>query len=75
VWVLPDLEPPEDGFWRAVRSLPRRQSQAVALHYLEDRPVSEIADILGMAPGTVKKHLYDGRQTLARMLEVEEDGS
>jgi RNA polymerase sigma-70 factor (ECF subfamily) len=73
VWVLPDLEPPDERFWRAVRSLPRRQSQVVTLHYLEDRPVSEIADILGMAPGTVKKHLYDGRQTLARLLETEED--
>jgi RNA polymerase sigma-70 factor, ECF subfamily len=73
VWVIPDLEPSEERFWGAVRSLPRRQSQVVALHYLEDRPVSEIADILGIAPGTVKKHLYDGRQTLARLLEVEED--
>ena len=73
VWVLPDLEPPDVKFWRAVRSLPHRQAQVVALHYLEERPVSEIADILGIAPGTVKKHLYDGRQTLARLLEVQED--
>ena len=73
VWVLPDLEPPDQKFWRAVRSLPPRQAQVIALHYLEERPVSEIADILGIAPGTVKKHLFDGRQTLARLLEVEED--
>jgi RNA polymerase sigma-70 factor (ECF subfamily) len=73
VWVLPDLEPPEERFWHAVRSLPRRQSQVVALHYLEDRPISEIADILQVAPGTVKKHLHDGRRALARLLEVEGD--
>ena len=66
--------PSEDAeFWDAVRSLPRRQSQAVALHYLEDLPVSEVAAILDMAPGTVKKHLFDGRRELAQRLRIEED--
>jgi RNA polymerase sigma-70 factor (ECF subfamily) len=66
--------PPEDAeFWDVVRSLPRRQSQVVALHYLEDLPVSEVAAILDMAPGTVKKHLFDGRRELARRLRVEEN--
>jgi len=59
-------------FWAAVRSLPRRQAQVMALHYLEDRPVSEVAAILEMAPGTVKKHLHDGRQRLIRKLSLEE---
>ncbi len=61
-------------FWEAVRSLPRRQSQVVALHYLEDLPVAEVAEVLEMAPGTVKKHLHDGRKTLARRLRTEGDG-
>jgi RNA polymerase sigma-70 factor (ECF subfamily) len=61
-------------FWQAVRSLPRRQAQVITLHYLEDRPVAEIADILGTAEGTVKKHLHDGRQTLARRLDETEGG-
>jgi RNA polymerase sigma-70 factor (ECF subfamily) len=60
-------------FWEAVRSLPRRRSQVVALHYLEDLPVARIAEILSMAPGTVKKHLHDGRRELARRLRMEED--
>ena len=60
-------------FWDAVRSLPRRQSQVVALHYVEDLSVSDIADVLEMAPGTVKKHLHDGRKSLARRLRAEED--
>jgi RNA polymerase sigma-70 factor (ECF subfamily) len=68
-----DLPSEDAEFWDAVRSLPRRQSQAVALHYLEDLPVSEVAAILDMAPGTVKKHLFDGRQELARRLRIEED--
>jgi len=31
-------------FWKKVRELPRRQSQVIALHYLEDRSVAEIAE-------------------------------
>ena len=70
---LPELPPDEAEFWEAVRSLPRRQSQVVALYYLEDLPVSEVAAILDLAPGTVKKHLFDGRRELARRLRAEED--
>ena len=73
VEALPDLSADDAEFWRAVRSLPRRQSQVVALHYLEDLPIAEVARVLGMAIGTVKKHLYDGRASLARRLKLEED--
>ena len=55
-------------FWAAVRSLPERQAACVALHYLEDRSVAEIAEILGTRPGTVKVHLHRGRQALAARL-------
>ena len=70
---LPALTADDAVFWQAVRSLPRRQSQVIALFYLEDLPIAEIAVILDMAPGTVKKHLHDGRHALARSLAVEED--
>ena len=70
--VMPELSADDAEFWRAVRSLPRRQAQVITLHYLEDRPVAEIAEILGTADGTVKKHLHDGRQALARRLRLEE---
>jgi RNA polymerase sigma factor (sigma-70 family) len=75
--VVAQLSAENTEFWEAVRSLPHRQAQVVALFYLEDRPVAEIAEILGVAVGTVKKHLYDGRRTLARVLklDVEEDAS
>jgi len=71
--VMPELSADDAEFWRAVRSLPRRQAQVIALHYLEDRSVAEISQILGTADGTVKKHLHDGRLTLARRLRLEED--
>jgi RNA polymerase sigma-70 factor, ECF subfamily len=71
--TLPALSADDAEFWAAVRSLPRRQAQVIALHYLEDRPVAEIAEILGTAGGTVKKHLHEGRRALTRRLQLEED--
>ena len=60
-----------DGFWAAVRSLPDRQAQIVALHYLDDRPIDEIADLLDIAPGTVKTQLHRARITLATRLRID----
>jgi RNA polymerase sigma factor (sigma-70 family) len=61
-------------FWVAVRRLPRRQAQCVALHYLEDRPVEEIATVLGIASSTVRLHLHQGRAALARVFNESEKG-
>ena len=66
-----DELPPDDAFWSALRSLPERQAHAVALHYLEDLPVSEIARVLDIAEGTVKVHLHRGRLALAELLRDE----
>ena len=41
--ALAELPVSGADFWRAVRSLPRRQAQAVALRYLEDLPVADRA--------------------------------
>jgi RNA polymerase sigma-70 factor, ECF subfamily len=61
--------PEEDAeVWRAVRALPRRQAQVIALRYVADAPVAEIAQTLGMAEGTVKAQLHRGRQALAARL-------
>ena len=54
--------------WRLVRQLPEQQRWAVALHYVEDRPVAEVAAVLGCSEGTVKTHLSRARMTLARQL-------
>jgi RNA polymerase sigma-70 factor, ECF subfamily len=68
---LPEMEPEDEAFWSHVRRLPRQQAQAVALFYVEDRPVAEIAQVLGCSPATAKVHLFRGRQTLAKVLGAE----
>jgi RNA polymerase sigma-70 factor, ECF subfamily len=75
VTTMPELSADDTEFWAAVRSLPRRQAHVIALRYLDDRPVAEIAEILGTAEGTVKKHLHEGRQTIIRRLRLEEDAT
>ena len=71
--ALPDLAQGDPEFWAAIRSLPRRQAQVVALYYLEDRSVAQIAEILDVTLGTVKRHLHNGRQSLARRLRSDEE--
>ena len=64
--VEADLE-----FWRAVRSLPRRQAEVVALYYWEDLSIGDVAAILQIREGTVRALLHQGRQRVASSLEVE----
>jgi RNA polymerase sigma-70 factor, ECF subfamily len=58
-----------EAFWAQVRRLPRRQAQVVALHYIYDLGVAEIAATLGCAEGTVKVHLSRGRAALSSRFE------
>lgn len=60
-----------DRFWAAVRQLPDRQQAVVALHYLEDRSVADIAEVLDIAEGTVKAHLHKARAALASRLALD----
>ncbi|MBA3551908.1 MAG: sigma-70 family RNA polymerase sigma factor [Actinobacteria bacterium] len=59
--------------WRGIRRLPRRQQEAVVLHYVADRPLGEVAAVMGCQVGTVKAHLSRARKVLARAMEVTRD--
>ena len=45
----------------------------MTLHYLEDLPIAEVAEILKVAPGTVKSSLSHARQKLRAALSPSED--
>jgi RNA polymerase sigma-70 factor (ECF subfamily) len=60
-------------FWAAVRTLPRRQAQAIALYYLDDRTTADIAAILGCAEATVRIHLHRGREALRERLRPDKE--
>jgi RNA polymerase sigma factor (sigma-70 family) len=68
---LPDVD-----LARAIGSLPAQQRAAVALYYLEDLPVDEVARVLDVSTSTVKQHLHRARARLATLLsEVAEEVS
>lgn len=67
------LDAESDHIWGAVRQLPRRQVEAVALFYLDDMTVVEVATVMDCAPNTVKAHLHQARQTLALTIPDEGD--
>jgi RNA polymerase sigma-70 factor (ECF subfamily) len=73
--TVPALTAEHEEFWREVRRLPRQQAQVVALHYLEDQSVADIAATLDIAEGTVKSSLYRARQKLAERLHLSVDDS
>lgn len=55
--------------WAAVAGLPPRQRAVIALHYLEDRPVVEIAEILDCSVSAATSNLYKARRSLAQTLD------
>ena len=65
-----DANATDDTFWRAVRALPDRQRAAIALRYVDDLGVDEIAEVMDISSGTVKATLFKARRTLAATLGV-----
>jgi DNA-directed RNA polymerase specialized sigma24 family protein len=58
----------------AIRALPAKQRAVLVLFYYEDRPMKEIADLLGMSASTGFVHLHRARKRLGGLLgEVSED--
>ena len=59
----------QDAVLAALRSLPDRQREVLALRYYLDLGEAEIAETLGIAPGTVKTHAQRGLAALHVALE------
>ncbi len=69
----PDLSTERLALVQALRGLPAAQREALALHYLADLSVQQVAETLGVPAGTVKARLSRGRAALAELLTREEE--
>ena len=56
-----------------LRELPQKQRAAIVLHYYADRPVRQIAAVLGVSAATARVHLHRGRRRLMRLMEDDDD--
>jgi RNA polymerase sigma-70 factor, ECF subfamily len=52
-------------------SLPPQQRAAVALYYVDELSVAEVAAAMELAEGSVKSHLHDARRRLRAVLDRE----
>jgi RNA polymerase sigma-70 factor (ECF subfamily) len=66
--TMPGATPDHVALMTALRQLPMGQRAAVALHYLADLPIREVAEVLEVSVGTVKSRLARGRVALATAL-------
>lgn len=66
----PAVEPADASLRRRIDALPEKQRQAVTLYYLDERPVEEVAEMMGLPANTVKTHLHRARASLAAALGV-----
>jgi RNA polymerase sigma-70 factor (sigma-E family) len=61
-----------DATWQLLSGLPRKQRAVLVLRYYEDLPDSEIANVLGITPGTVRSNAARALATLRDRLPEEE---
>ena len=57
-----------------MRALPDRQREAIALRYLLDLEQHEVAEAMGVRPGTVASTLHAARAQLASRLVIVDPG-
>jgi RNA polymerase sigma-70 factor (ECF subfamily) len=62
--------PADDSVLDTVALLPRQQRIAVALFYVEQLSVREVADTMKLSTGAVKYHLHTARATLRELVEA-----
>jgi DNA-directed RNA polymerase specialized sigma24 family protein len=62
---------PDPELIAAIRALPPKQRAIVVLFYLEDRPMNEVADLVGCSSSTGFVQLHQARKRLAAALSEE----
>lgn len=56
----------------AVSTLPPEDREVLALYYVQKRTTKEIAQVMGVAPGTIMARLFRAREKLRKVLPKEE---
>ena len=69
---FPEVTGEIDQMWQQVRKLPKRQTQVIALIYVEGLTPTEIADVLDISKESVSTHMRRARNTLAKRLGLED---
>lgn len=67
-WRPEHVAEPAGEIWAIVQDLPPRQRVAVVLRYLLDLREREVAEIMGVSPGTAASTLAAARSRLAKWL-------
>ena len=67
-----DPSSPDRDIRSAVQALPPRRRLVIFLRYFADLSYAEIADVMGVAEGTVGAALAQAKAELGRVLELEE---
>lgn len=65
----------DDGVVRALASLPDRQRRAIVLRYVDELPVDEVADALGVTYQAAESLLARGRRRFAEVWKEQTDAS
>jgi RNA polymerase sigma factor (sigma-70 family) len=65
----------ESQLWAALKTLPPKQRQTVAYHYLVGLPYAEIADLLGGTAQAARRAAADGIATLRKTYPTKDETS
>ncbi len=57
----------------AMRRLPKNQRAALVLYYVDDRPLEEVARMMGIAQATARVHLFRARRRMRVLMESHDD--
>lgn len=62
---------PEDAqqVHQALSQLPLPFREVLTLHFLEEMPVQDVAEVIGIPPGTVKSRLFHAKRALRDLLQ------
>ena len=55
--------------WKAIEQLPDRLRVVIVLTSIEGHGVKEVADLMGVAEGTIKSRMFEARQKLREALQ------